>query len=200
MKKTNKIGLFGGAFNPIHNGHLFVAKESIKTFNLNKIIFIPTGNPVFEKQELLNKQIRANFVKNAISNEKNFEVSFFEIEREAPSFFIDTLQHFNNGKDMLFTILGEDTFMQFHKWKSPEEILENSYLIVAKRYEGNFVRTKKYIKKYFTEYKEKILFLSHPLFSISSTLIRERIKKEKHISYLLPESIEKKIVENGYYR
>ena len=199
MKKTNKIGLFGGAFNPIHNGHLFVAKESMKTFNLNKIIFIPTGNPVFEKQELLNKQIRANFVKTAISNKKNFEVSFFEVERETPSFFIDTLQHFNNGKDMLFTILEEDTFMQFHKWKSPEEILENSYFIVAKRYEGNFAGTKKYIKKYFTEYKEKILFLPHPLFPISSTLIRERIKKGKYISYLLPESIEKKIVENGYY-
>jgi len=200
MKKTNKIGLFGGAFNPIHNGHLFVAKESIKTFNLNKIIFIPTGNPVFEKQELLNKQIRANFVKNAISNEKNFEVSLFEIEREAPSFFIDTLQHFKNGKDILFTILGEDTFMQFHKWKSPEEILENSYLIVAKRYEGNFVGTKSYIKERFKKYEEKIFFLPHPLYPISSTLIRERIKKGMPVSYLLPESIEKEILENGYYR
>ncbi len=200
MKKTNKIGLFGGAFNPIHYGHLFAAKEAVQTFQLKKIIFIPTGNPVFEKQELLGKQIRANFVKNAILDEKDFEVSLFEIEREAPSFFIDTLQYFNNGEDVLFTILGEDTFMQFHKWKSPEEILENSYLIIAKRYEGNFAATKSYVKEHFKKYEEKIFFLPHPLYPISSTLIRERIKKEMPVSYLLPESIEKEILENGYYR
>ncbi len=196
----NKIGILGGAFNPIHFGHLFIAKEAMDIFSLKKIIFVPTGNPVFPKEDLLNKHIRSDFVKTAVSEEKHFEVSLFEVERDIPSFFINTLKHFKTEQNEIFVIIGEDAFLQFHRWRLPEEILNISSLIVAKRYEGNFEKTKNYVEKRFSTFKSKIHFLPHPLFPISSTLIRKRIKEEKSISYLLPKKIEEIIVKNGYYR
>ncbi|PIP49818.1 MAG: nicotinate-nicotinamide nucleotide adenylyltransferase, partial [Caldiserica bacterium CG23_combo_of_CG06-09_8_20_14_all_35_60] len=74
-----KLGIFGGAFNPIHIGHLFVAKEALKIFQLDKIIFIPTGNPVFQKEELLDKKDRAKLVNLSIKDEPCFEESLFEV-------------------------------------------------------------------------------------------------------------------------
>jgi nicotinate-nucleotide adenylyltransferase len=198
----NKIGIFGGAFNPIHYGHLFIAKESLEVFGIQKIIFIPTGSPSFNKKDLLDKWIRLEFVKCAISNEEHFEIDNFEVKNPRISYFIYTLNHvkekFPNRE--IFSIIGEDAFLQFHKWKSPLEILEKTNIIIAKRFSGNFEQTKQYISKNFKAFKNKIFFLDHPLYTISSTLIRERIKNGKSISYLVPECIEREIIKNAYYR
>ena len=196
----NKLGIFGGAFNPIHNGHLFVAKEAIKVFELKKVIFVPTGNPVFPKEDLLAKSIRANLVKLAIEGEPCFEESFFEIERNTLSYFIDTLEQFINPENEVFTLLGEDAFIELHRWKSYNEIIKKTKLIIAERFEDSFRTTGKYIESKFPEFKDKIFFLSHPLYRISSTLIRERVKSNKHISYLVPEGVEKEILDKKYYK
>jgi nicotinate-nucleotide adenylyltransferase len=195
-----KLGIFGGAFNPIHIGHLFVAKEALKIFQLDKIIFIPTGNPVFQKEELLDKKDRAKLVNLSIKDEPCFEESLFEVNRDVPSYFINTLDQFINHYDDLYTILGEDTFILFHKWKSYREIISKTNFIIAERFEDSFTISKKYIQTYFPDFKEKIFFLSHPLYRISSTLIRERIKSNKYISYLVPKEIEMEILNKRYYK
>ena len=197
-----KIGVFGGAFNPIHYGHLFIAAESLNVFQLKKIIFVPTGNPAFEKEDLLDKNIRLRMVREATKKIAQFTVDDFEVQQKSTSYFIYTLNHIIAlyPEDTIFSILGEDAFLNFHKWNSPEEILLKTSLIIAKRFEGNFTRTKDYIEEQFKNFKEKILFLDHPLYPLSSTLIRRRIKDGKSISFLVPEVIEKEIVENGYYR
>ncbi len=198
----NRIGIFGGAFNPIHYGHLFIANESLKKFNLEKVIFVPTGNPVFPKEDLLDKHIRFNFVEIAISGKVKFAISDFEIKRESPSYFINTLIYLKNRENCedCYSIIGEDAFLQFHKWKDYMKILELTKIIVAKRYDGDFEKTKFYVRKYFANFIDKIFFLKHPLYPISSTLIRERIKRKESITYLLPEEIERQIIINGYYR
>jgi nicotinate-nucleotide adenylyltransferase len=200
--KKNRVGIFGGAFNPIHYGHLFIAKESLRVFSLDKIIFVPTGNPAFRKEDLLDKYTRAKLVDLAISDETNFELSLYEVEKESVSYFIETVQYFESQYPdyEFFMILGEDSFLQFHLWKNPEEILRKIKMIVAKRFEGDFINSRQYVKLHFEEFKEKIFFMNHPLFPISSTLIRERIYEEKFISYLVPERIERMIINNGYYR
>ena len=197
-----KIGVFGGAFNPIHYGHLFIAVESINVFQLKKIIFVPTGNPAFKKEELLDKNIRLRMVKEATKKIAQFTVDDFEVQHKGTSYFIYTLNHIIDlyPEDTIFSILGEDAFLNFHKWNSPEEILSKTHLIIAKRFEGNFNKTKEYIEEYFKNFEEKILFLDHPLYPLSSTLIRKRVKDKKSISFLVPEIIEKEIIENGYYR
>ena len=197
-----KVGIFGGAFNPIHYGHLFIALESLSVFQLKKIIFIPTGNPAFKKENLLDKNIRLHMVKEATKTVAQFTVDDFEVQRKGTSYFIYTLNHIIDlyPDDIVFSILGEDAFLNFHKWNSPKEILSKTYFIIAKRFEGNFIKTKEYIKKYFNNFKETILFLDHPLYPLSSTLIRKRIRDGKGISFLVPEIIEKEVNKNGYYR
>ena len=196
----SKIGIFGGAFNPIHNGHMFVAEEALWIFQLNKIVFVPTGNPVFQKEDLLDKNERSKLVSLSIKDRPYFEESLFEVQRDAPSYFIDTLEQFLQPSNSLYTILGEDAFIYFHKWKSYEEIISRTNFIVAERFEDSFATTKKYIQTNFHEFIDKIFFLSHPLYRISSTLIRERIKSNKHISYLVPEIVEKEILDKRYYK
>ncbi len=197
----NRVGIFGGAFNPIHYGHLFIANEAFSKFRLEKVIFVPTGNPVFPKEDLLPGSIRLEFVKLSVKNVSYFEVSDFEVIHKEPSYFIKTLLHLLEQErcEECFTIIGEDAFLHFHKWKEPMEILKHTNLIVAKRFEGNFYETKRYTDTFFKDFKKKIFYLNHPLYPVSSTLIRKRIKNGEPISYLLPETIEKEIIKNAYF-
>ncbi len=201
MKKS-RLGIFGGAFNPVHFGHLFIAKEAVRTFSLEKVIFVPTGNPVFKKEDLIDKTARAHLVELSLSEENNFELSLYEVEKDTPSFFIETLFYFKTvfPNKEFFSIIGEDAFLKFHLWKEPELILKNTNLIVAKRFYGNFETSKEYMFKYFRTFQDKIFFMDNLLFPISSTVIRRRIAEKKPISYLLPKSVEREIIKNGYYR
>ncbi len=200
--ERSRIGIFGGAFNPIHTGHLFIAKEAKRIFSLKKVAFVPTGNPAFQKEGLLDKNTRTKLVELSISNNKDFDLSLYEIKKNTTSYFIETLNYFIKlyPEKEFFTILGEDTFLKFHLWKEPKEILKKTNLIVAKRFEGNFSNSKEYMNKHFEEFKEKIFFMNHPLFPVSSTLIRQRIHEGKFISYLVPEAVEREILVNGYYK
>ncbi|MFU2158811.1 MULTISPECIES: nicotinate-nucleotide adenylyltransferase [Caldisericum] len=195
-----RIALYGGAFNPIHIGHLFVAKEATYLFGLERVIFVPTGNPVFAKKDLLDKNIRYNLVKMAIKNEDHFEVSDFEIKRPEPSYYIDTLKHFTQDNVEVFSIIGEDAFLKITLWKDYEEVLRNSYFIVAKRLNDDFLTLREFVSENLNGFKDKIFTLSHPLFSISSTLVRERIKNGLSITYLVPKEVELEILRNNYYR
>ena len=196
----SRIGVFGGAFNPIHNGHLFIAKESLQVFNLSRVFFVPTGNPVFPKEELLDKSVRANFVELSIKNEPKFETSYFEIDRSEPSYYIETLRFFRGSYEDVYSIIGEDAFISFHKWKNSYEIMKSSKIIIAERFDDGFSRTRKYIEEKYKEYIKNIYFLSHPFYKISSTVVRERIKQNKHIDYLVPDSIKQIILSKKYYK
>ncbi len=200
--EKGSIGLFGGAFNPIHYGHLFIAKEAKRIFSLEKVIFVPTGTPAFYKENLLDKNIRAELVKMSVSNKKDFETSFYEINKNKISYFVETLNYFETiyPNKNFFLILGEDTFLKFHLWKNPEDILGRTKIIIAKRFEGNFLKSKNYSHEYFTKFINRFFFMDHPLFPISSTLVRKRIHNGEFISYLVPENVEREIVNNGYYK
>lgn len=195
-----RIALYGGAFNPIHIGHLFVAKEAINLFNLDKVVFVPTGNPVFVKKDLLDKNTRYNLVQMAIKDEPKFEVSDFEIRRAEPSYYIETLKYFTRDNVEIFSIIGEDAFLKITLWKDYEDILRNSYFIIAKRLNDEFSTLREFITENLNGFKDKIFTLNHPLFCISSTLIRERIKQGLTVSYLIPKEVEKEIIRKGYYK
>lgn len=201
-KKTSKIAIFGGAFNPIHYGHLFIASEAISLFNFDKVIFVPTGNPnpAFKKEDLLDKGIRMNLCRIATEKYNVFEVSDYEVKKDTPSYYIETLLHFKKECESIWTILGEDAFQQIHRWKESFEIFKNTEFIIAERYEDNFRSTKNYIERNFKQYKGKIKFLKHPFFKVSSSFIRERIRNNLPINFLIPEKVEEEIIKNKYYQ
>ena len=129
-----RIGLFGGTYDPIHIGHIEIANKAMEEFNLDTIYFIPTGKSYF-KENVLSSDIRLNMVKSAIDSNDKFKVSDCEIKRTGNTYSIDTVKFFRKQfpDDELFFIMGMDSFRLFHKWKSYKDILELATLVVAPR-------------------------------------------------------------------
>ncbi|AKN32264.1 nicotinate-nucleotide adenylyltransferase [Clostridium carboxidivorans P7] len=198
-----KKAIFGGTFDPIHNGHLHIAYEALYKLNLDKIIFMPSGNPPHK----LNKNIteaflRYEMVKTAIRNEDNFDVSDYEINRDNLSYTYQTLEHFTNleKETKWYFITGVDCLMDIENWKNTEEILNLCTFVVFNRTGYSIESVLK--KKISIEKKcnNKIVFLDIPLLEISSTNIRKHIKEGRKVSHLMPESVCYIIEQLGLYK
>lgn len=129
-----KIGLFGGSFNPIHKGHIKIAKEALEFLNLDKIIFIPCQKNPFKKDiDYVDGVHRFNMIKLVL--EDKMEISDFEIKRKGNSYSIDTIKYFKNiyKNDELFFIIGSDNLTKLPKWKNISEISKLAKLVVFKR-------------------------------------------------------------------
>ncbi|MCR4429156.1 MAG: nicotinate-nucleotide adenylyltransferase [Caldiserica bacterium] len=193
----NRIGIIGGSFNPIHYGHLFAAEEARVTFNLDLVFFVPTGVPVWEKEEpLLQGETRLRMVLLGTQDNPFFRVSREEIDRSGKSFTVLTLQSFHHlfPDSLLFFITGMDALFQFHKWREPEKILELAELIAVSR--------PGYSLDQFSgpPLNPKIHLLKTVGVAVSSREIRERVRKGLPIKYLLPPPVEAFIHENKLYR
>jgi nicotinate-nucleotide adenylyltransferase len=188
-----KIALFGGTFNPIHYGHLLLAEISYDEFKLDKVIFIPSGQPP-HKLESGFKIHRYNMVKLAIGKNKHFMVSDYEIKKNTITYTYDTIKYFKQkyyGHDIYF-LIGLDLLLEMHTWKGKETVLDLCTFLVGTR--PNYP-----ISKVPLRIRSKVNLFKLPLFDISSTEIRERIRQNKTIKYLVPEPVEKYIFKNKLY-
>lgn len=198
-----KIGIMGGTFNPIHNGHLILSEYIREEANLDKIIFIPTGRPPHkDNREILNGEFRKEMLDLAIDSHPYFEISTIEIDRIGIGYTIDTLVELKDiyPKDEIYLIIGVDSLMELHRWKNYRNLLSMSNFIVANRYgfESNIVMDR--IKEFNEDYKGRIALIQSPIIEISSTDIRERLRKGLSIKYLVPEAVEKYILLKALYR
>ena len=160
-----KYGIFGGTFNPPHIAHSIVAENVRQQLNLDKIIFIPSGNPPLKNS--IPAEHRLAMAKLAFGNNKNFEVSEIEIDRpDKKSFTVNTLQmlqkKYINDQVELFLIVGIDNLIDFPKWKEPEKLFELSEVVVINR--PNFSDTDSKI-----EFSSKVKFVTVPFLEISSS-------------------------------
>ncbi|KEH97449.1 nicotinate-nucleotide adenylyltransferase [Clostridium botulinum] len=198
-----KKGIFGGTFDPIHNGHLHIAYEALYKLNLDKIIFIPSGNPPHKtNKSVTNAETRYKLVERVIKNEKKFEVSRYELEKKSFSYTYQTLQYFNEKEPDTewYFITGADCLMELNSWKSIDEILKLCHFVVFRRngYSMNdIIKQKKQIEHRFNK---SIIFLDIPIIDISSTFIREKSREEKNVSYLVPEVVSKFLKESHLYK
>ena len=179
-----RTGLFGGAFNPLHNGHLKVARGAIKTAGLDRLIFIPTGNAPHKAESGISRSDRLEM---AIENEEKMFVSDYELNRSEISYSADTVEHFKElyPDDELFFIMGDDSYNNLSSWYEPERIMKNSTLLVFPR-EG----TKKGPDAFFIE-MDKV--------EVSSKEIREKIKTGKDFKNLLPKAVFDYIIKGDLY-
>ena len=187
------VGLYFGSFNPIHIGHLIIASHIINNTDLSELWFvISPQNPFKNKTALLNENHRLRLVKTAIEGEQHLRASNVEFKLPRPSYTIDTLTYlsekFQNNKFSI--IMGSDSFQNLEKWKNYESLVSNYPIYIYKR--PGFEIVKKKIAD--------IIFLEAPLLEISSTHIRELIKKGKSIRYLVPDSVKEEIELNNYYK
>jgi nicotinate-nucleotide adenylyltransferase len=197
-----KKGIIGGTFDPIHNGHLYIAHEALHMLALDSILFMPAGNPPLKtERKKTDASIRYELVKMAIRNEKRFALSSYEIEQKGISYTYKTMEYLKavEPETEWHFITGADCLINLSLWKNVERILDACRLVVFNRpgfTKENILQQKKKIEEH---YKKEILFLDLNLLEISSTAIKNMIKEGRDVSYLLPESVYNTVLELGIY-
>lgn len=195
-----KIGLFGGTFDPPHRGHIALAKAALINFSLDKIIFIPAGNPPHKTdKKVSDKCYRFEMVKLMIDGESDFLISDFDIKNEKPNYSYLTIEHFKDEffDDEIFFIIGADSYRDFPKWKNYPDILSLCTFLVVNRDDSDLGE---YFKKY-TEIspEHKALFLDDFSYDLSSTELREKISSGTDCSNLLPDGVYEYIKKMNLY-
>ncbi len=193
-----KTGLFGGTFNPIHHGHLFIAEFCRCGLDLDRILFIPTGNPPHKLSDMIaDANDRLQMIELAIQNHQGFSVLDYEIHKKDVCYTIETLRWIQNESeyqsDDLYLIIGADSLLELETWKAPEEILDMMNCIVYQRPGFPVEKAKK-------QYLDKVQILEVPLIGISSSQIRERVNQKNSIKYWIPDSVKTYIDEQGLYQ
>jgi nicotinate-nucleotide adenylyltransferase len=209
-KKHLKLGIMGGTFNPIHYGHLVTAEEALRQFGLDKVVFIPTGEPPHKTTGILaTPEDRYLMTVIATASNSDFLVSRIEIGRKGKSYTIDTLKHLKGifrDRATLYFITGADAILEIITWKDTGDVLRLCRFIAATRpgYDIKKIeQLKSVISKDFNldiSGKDHIHLMEIPALAISSTDIRKRIKEGKPIKYLLPEGVSNYILKNELYR
>jgi nicotinate-nucleotide adenylyltransferase len=205
---NRKIGIMGGTFNPIHYGHLVTAEEALIQFHLERVIFIPTGQPSHKTTgKIASPEDRYLMTVMATASNREFYVSRIEIDKKGKSYTIDTLRELKKiyGKNSeLFFITGADAILEILTWKDTEEIIALCKFIAATRPGYNISKMEDLKKRLFSkkiEMAEQCLFIMEiPALAISSTDIRNRIKTNRPIKYLLPESVSSYLLKNELYK
>ena len=201
MKIRKKIGIIGGSFNPIHQGHLIIAEWFRQELMLDLIIFIPTFISPFklEDSEVIDPMDRLAMLKLAIESNSKFIYDDFEINKKAVSYTIDTLKYLKSKylNSDLFYLIGEDQAQKFNKWNKWEDILSIVQLCIARR-DFNDEQIKS-INEVFKSIKYTPVWISSPKIEISSTEIRNRVKKGKSIKYLTDDKVVDYIISNNVY-
>ncbi len=189
----NRVGLFGGTFDPVHLGHLITAQFLCEVRKLDKIIFIPCFiSPHKTDKKHSSSLHRLNMVRLAVNGINNFSFTDIEILKEEISFTIDTLRILKDEFSELELIIGYDNILTFDTWKKPDDIFNYAKVVVMKR-----LVDKK--PKKFNEYYDRALFVDTPLIQISSTEIRKRVKEKKSIDFLVTEKVKHYIYEHNLY-
>lgn len=196
-----KIGLMGGSFDPIHNGHLVLAEQVRTRFQMDKIIFIPSGNPP-HKENIASKDHRYDMTKLAIEDNEFFEISRIELDQDHKTYTIDTvkrLRELYGTETEVFFITGADMIIDLPTWKNFDELVKLCKFIGSTRPGVDYTEMSNQIDALVREFKADITITQVPALAISSTDIRRRIKYNLSIRYLLPKATEDYIHSNGLY-
>ena len=213
MDTENKILLFGGTFNPIHNGHLIMAQEAVERLDFNEVIFIPSATPP-HKEDAVGAYHRVKMTKLGIEDVDYFKISDVEEKREGPSYTYDTVQYFREKypESLIYWMIGTDTIPELKTWYKIEDLVNECKFLIAERnpykyYAGkneklfDFIEehTKTFIKDGVTNH---FVPLVNSILEISSTDIRKRVKNCEYqtIRFFIPDQVEQYIYDNNLYR
>lgn len=202
-KANKKIGIMGGTFNPIHYGHLLLAENAAAQYNLDKIWFMPTGNPPHKKaSDVLDVKDRVEMVSLAIAGNPKFELSLYEAKKNEICYTAQTLSELKEKYPYYeyYFIMGADSLFDFEQWNKPNVICEKASILAAVRDDVNMQELKQQIKHLKEKYQASIFELNTPSFSVSSHNIRYRVEKSKTIRYLLPDPVIEYIEKHHLYK
>lgn len=198
-----RLGILGGTFDPVHAGHIFVAEEARIRLGLDKVVFVPAGNPWLKvDHEVTSAEHRVEMVRLAIAKHEHFQLCTVEIERGGPSYTVDTIDELRRkGKyDELYLIMGLDSFVELPLWKDAARLVTLCRLVVVPRYGSSLPELGEVARKLGGMSTEKVVVLDSPMIGISSSGIRDRVSRGLPVDYLVPGEVERYIIAHDLYR
>lgn len=206
-----KIGILGGTFDPVHFGHLRPALDVAEQLNLDHVRLIPCSEPPHRTQPLATAQLRLTMLQLAIKNNSRFVVDDREIQREGPSYTVDTLKSLRDEfpETSLYLILGTDAFLGLQTWHQWEQIIELAHIVVMQRPDEKLDMTEEFRQWYQqhlakadkqTELAGSIWPVNVMQLAISATFIRQQLTAGSSPQFLLPESVISLIEMLGLYQ
>jgi len=202
--EKKRLGIMGGTFDPIHQGHLIAAEWVKNALDLDEVLFIPTGKPAHKRNdEVTDGMMRFRMAQLAIRDNPGFSASNIEIERDGLTYTYDTIIHLKEeygSGTKLFFIMGADSLLDVHRWYKAEELFKKVSFCAVTRpgFSDQAILHEK--KRLETEKNADIMLVEIPLMGISSTLIRNRVNEGLSIKYLVPDNVLDYIAEKGLYK
>jgi nicotinate-nucleotide adenylyltransferase len=202
-----RLGIMGGAFDPIHMAHLVTAEEARVQFDLDQVVFMPAGDPPHKGRRLAPAESRYLLVSVATASHPRFSVSRFEIDRPGVSYTVDTLEHLTEvtprGTELYF-ITGADAVLDILTWKDPARVLELATFIAATRPGYDLSKLSGLLDKLRADTaglvpEARVKMMEIPALAISSSLIRERLAAGRGVRYLVPEAVAQILDKSGVY-
>jgi nicotinate-nucleotide adenylyltransferase len=193
VTRTPRIGVMGGTFDPIHHGHLVAASEVAQSFDLDEVVFVPTGRP-WQKDDVTASEHRYLMTVIATASNPQFTVSRVDIDRDGPTYTIDTLRDLKSqrpGADLFF-ITGADAVAQILSWRNHQELWDLAHFVAVSR-PGHVLTTEGLPT-------EDVSQLEIPALSISSTDCRARVRRGHPVWYLVPDGVVQYIAKHHLYR
>ena len=198
-----KVGIMGGTFNPIHNGHLMLAEEALRQIPLDEVLFMPSGNSYMKaNQKVESGRTRADMTALAIQDVPSFKLSTMELERDGNTYTYQTLERLReeNIDTEYYFVVGADSLFQMTQWVSPERIFANCCILAAVRNDKTTADMEDQIRLMKQEYGADIRLLQISRMDISSSAIRRKVAAGESIEGDVPESVRIYIEKRGLYR
>jgi len=197
------VGVLGGTFDPVHSGHLVIAEEARLKLKLNKVLFLPAGQPWLKTNSKITPAVhRIEMLKRAIADNASFELSTMEVDRPGPSYSVDTvaaLQQQLGAGAKIFFLIGWDSLAELPQWKEPARLIQLCKLVAVTR--PGFSRPDlKSLEPSIPGITQSVVWLDIPPIDISSSDIRDRVAQGLSIHRLVPDDVESYIAENKLYR
>jgi len=192
----------GGTFDPIHVGHLAIAEEAREALGLDRILFVPAGQPPHKPVGSVTPvEHRVAMVEIAIADNAAFELSTVEIDRTGPSYTVDTIEALAraNPDAQLHLILSAETFAELPTWHEPGRLFEAARMAVVPR-EGYPAPDPGWLAGAFPGREDRVEYLGGPRLGLSSTALRARVAAGRSIRYLVPPAVEAYIADHDLYR
>ena len=198
-----KIAIMGGTFDPIHYGHLVTAEAVMHEYQIDQVLFIPSGQPPHKTEGQVTPADH-RYLMTLLATETNprFFSSRIEIDRKGYTYTIDTIRELKEmypGSEIYF-ITGADAFSNILSWKNPELLLSSCHFVAATRPGYSRAKAAPQIEALMDRHADTLHYLEVPALSISSSEIRARVKEGRPIKYLLPETVENYIYKHGLYQ
>ena len=202
-EKKKRVGIMGGTFDPIHIGHLILAECAYEQFQLDTVLFLPSGNPPHkpERKDGATDQERLDMVALAIQDNPHFSLDSEEMYRSGFTYTYETLRLMKerHPEEEYYFIIGADSLMAFDTWRNPEQICENCVLLAAVRDRMDTASMEQKIDELHRSMGAEIYLLQSPNIDISSTKLRKSYRNHQSIRYFVPERVLDYIRENHIY-